>query len=262
MEVHTIPELQELLRYCYQEKLPFFVLGKGSNSLFHDQGFNGLVISNKITFCQFEWPEIKVGSGYSFSLLGTQTARQLFSGLEFASGIPGSVGGAIYMNAGANGSEVCQSVKDVTYITETGEIEVLTRDQIEFSYRSSSFQKRKGAIASVTFTLIPSEEARLKQLKIIEYRTQTQPYSDKSAGCVFRNPEAHSAGALIEKSGLKGTRIGGAEVSLLHANFIVNREEATADDILKLAHLVQNVVKEKTGVELEMEVRCIPYEVI
>lgn len=260
VEVHTIQELQETLRYCREQALPFFVLGKGSNSLFHDRGFNGLIIANKITFCQFEWPQVKVGAGYSFSLLGTQTARQMWSGLEFASGIPGSVGGAIYMNAGANGSEVCQVVSDVTYVTESGEIEVLGRDQLHFSYRTSSFQERKGAIASATFSLTPSEEARTKQLKIIEYRMRTQPYSDQSAGCVFRNPENHSAGALIEKSGLKGTRIGGAEISLLHANFIVNKGGATASDILALASLVKNVVKEKTGIELEMEMRCIPYE--
>ncbi len=261
VEVHTVSDLQEVLRYCHRESLPFFVLGKGSNSLFHDQGFNGLVIANKITFCQFEWPQVKVGAGYSFSLLGTQTARQMWSGLEFASGIPGSVGGAVYMNAGANGSEVCQVVSDVTYVTEEGEIEVIGRDQIQFSYRTSSFQMRKGAIASVTFSLIPSDLARSKQLKIIEYRTKTQPYHDKSVGCVFRNPESQSAGALIEKSGLKGTRIGGAEVSDLHANFIVNKGGATAADILELAHLVRHVVKEKLGIELEMEMRCIPYEV-
>lgn len=262
VEVYTIQELQEVLKYAKEQSLPFFVLGKGSNSLFSDRGFNGLVISNKIHFCQFEWPYVKVGAGYSFSLLGTQTARQMWSGLEFASGIPGSVGGAIYMNAGANGSEVCQVVQDVTYVTETGEIELLRADQLKFSYRTSSFQRRKGAIAAATFHLSSSEEARSKQLKILEYRTRTQPYSDQSAGCIFRNPESQSAGSLIEKSGLKGARVGGAEVSLLHANFIVNKADATADDILNLAHLVRNVVKEKTGVDLEMEVRCIPYEVI
>lgn len=259
IEVQKVEELQALMTYCGTQQLPFFVLGKGSNSLFDDRGFDGLVILNKIGFCQFDWPLVHVGAGYSFSLLGAQTARKGWAGLEFASGIPGSVGGAIYMNAGASGAETCESLIEVTFINDKGQIEILKRDQIEFSYRFSSFQKRLGAIASAKFLLHPSEEARKKQLGIVEYRTRTQPYGDKSAGCVFRNPESHSAGALIQQSGLKGTRIGGAEVSTLHANFIVNKGGATSQDILKLAALVKNTVKEKTGVEMEMEIRCIPY---
>lgn len=259
-EVQKIEELQALLNYCHAQQLPFFVVGKGSNSLFDDKGFDGLVILNKIGFCQFDWPIIHVGAGYSFSLLGTQTARKGWSGLEFASGIPGSVGGAIYMNAGASGTETCESLIEVTFVNEKGELEVLKRDQIDFSYRFSAFQKRKGVIASAKFLLLPSEEARKKQLGIIDYRTRTQPYSDKSAGCVFRNPESHSAGALIQQCGLKGKRIGGAEVSTMHANFIVNKGGATSKEILALAEVVQKTVKEKTGVDLEMEIRCIPYQ--
>lgn len=258
-EVQKIEELQSLLYYCHAQKLPFFVLGKGSNCLFDDRGFDGLVILNKIGFCQFDWPFVHVGAGYSFSLLGTQTARKGWAGLEFATGIPGSVGGAVYMNAGASGTETCETVIEVTFVNERGEIEVIPRDQIEFSYRTSTFQKKKGVIASAKFLLHPSEEARKKQLSIIDYRTRTQPYGERSAGCVFRNPEEQSAGALIQQSGLKGKRIGGAEVSTLHANFIVNKAGATAQDILELATHVKTIVKEKTGVDLEMEVRCIPY---
>ena len=259
IEVKKVDELQLILKYCHAQKLPFFVVGKGSNCLFDDRGFNGLVISNKITFCNFEWPIIHVGSGYSFSLLGTQTARQGWSGLEFASGIPGSVGGAIYMNAGANGTETCESLIEVTFINEKAESEILRRDQITFSYRTSTFQTLKGVIVSAKFLLLPQESARKTQLSIIDYRTRTQPYSDKSAGCVFRNPQTHSAGALIQLSGLKGKRIGGAEVSTVHANFIVNKGGATAQEILELASLVKLTVKEKTGIDLEMEIRSIPY---
>ena len=259
IEVQKVDELQALLKYCHAQKLPFFVIGKGSNSLFDDRGFDGLIILNKISFCQFDWPIVHVGAGYSFSLLGTQTARKGWAGLEFASGIPGSVGGAVYMNAGASGTETSESLIEVTFIDEKGEIEILQRDQIAFSYRSSTFQTRKGVIVSAKFLLTPSEEVRKKQLRIINYRTRTQPYGDKSAGCVFRNPEAHSAGALIELTGLKGKRIGGAEVSTLHANFIVNKGGATAREILELAAFVKKAVKEKTGVDLEMEMRYIPY---
>jgi UDP-N-acetylmuramate dehydrogenase len=258
-EAHTACDLQALLAHCHAQNLPFFILGKGSNSLFDDLGFDGLVILNKISFCHFHWPLIEVGAGYSFSLLGTQTARQGWSGLEFASGIPGSVGGAVYMNAGANGKETCETLHEVTFVNERGEIELWQRDQLEFSYRTSSFQSKKGSIASAKFLLQPLESARKAQLEIINYRMKTQPYGDKSAGCVFRNGKTRSAGALIEQCGLKGMRCGGAEVSSVHANFIINRDQAKAKEVLELAALVKSTVKEKTGVELEMEIRCVPY---
>lgn len=262
-EVQKIEELQSLLKYCHEKTLPFFIVGKGSNCLFDDRGFDGLVVLNKIAFCQFEWPIVHVGAGYSFSLLGTQTARKGWSGLEFASGIPGSVGGAVYMNAGASGAETCQTLIEVVYVDEQGDLEILKRDQLVFSYRCSPFQNRKGAIAAAKFLLSPFEEARKKQLGIIDYRTRTQPYSDKSAGCVFRNPdpESHSAGALIQQCGLKGKRIGGAEISTMHANFIVNKDNATSQDVRQLAGEVKRTVKEKTGIDLEMEVRYIPREI-
>ncbi|HNA62577.1 MAG TPA: UDP-N-acetylmuramate dehydrogenase [Rhabdochlamydiaceae bacterium] len=260
IEVQTIPELQEVVRYCYAKNLRYFLLGKGSNTLFHDQGFDGLVIHNRIVFCEENEGEFYVGGGYSFSLLGSQTARKGWEGLEFASGIPGSVGGAIYMNAGASGGETFNCLAEVTYVDEAGNLEILSKSQMQWSYRFSSFQQKKGAIAAAKFKLSPSTEARQKQLKIIDYRTKTQPYGDQSAGCVFRNAANISAGALIEKSELKGYSIGGAEVSPLHANFIVNRNDATAQDVLSLAHHVKKVVHEKTGIDLEMEIWVVPYQ--
>jgi len=261
LEVKTIEEMQQAIRHCFSHKLSYFILGKGSNSLFDDRGYNGLVILNKISFSEDDGAgKFHVGAGYSFSLLGAQTARKKWAGLEFASGIPGSVGGAVYMNAGANGHETKDTLVDVTYVTEDGEVVILPKDQLEFSYRFSSFQNKKGAIVSATFQLLPSEEARAKQLKIIDYRTQTQPYGEPSAGCVFRNPQGNFAGALIEKSGLKGKQLGGALVSPMHANFIVNGGNATAKDVLNLASSVKESVKEKTGCDLEMEIRYIPYE--
>ncbi len=261
IEVVKIDQMQELLSYCYQQKLPYIVIGKGSNCLFDDRGVNGLVILNKITFCKFEWPTVSVGAGYSFSLLGAQTARKGWSGLEFASGIPGSVGGAIYMNAGASGAEAQEALVEISYVNEKGGLDVFLKSQIAFSYRFSSFHKQKGAIVSAKFLLRPSEEARKKQLLIIEHRTRTQPYSQKSAGCIFRNPSSLSAGALIQQAGLKGTRIGGAEVSTIHANFIVNKGSAKAKDVLQLSDYVKRTVKEKTGQDIEMEIRCIPYQI-
>ncbi len=261
VEVKQISDMQKILSYCNENLVPYFILGKGSNSLFDDRGFDGLVISNKIDFLHKSEDLCRhVGAGYSFSLLGNQTARQGLSGLEFASGIPGSIGGAIFMNAGANGRETCESLIEVDYVTPEGELVHLKKSELEFRYRYSSFQKMKGAIVGAKFVLTPSGSAREKQLKIIDYRKKTQPYNAKSAGCVFRNPDCGAAGALIDQSQLKGASIGGAQVSSVHANFVINTGNATALEVLELIKLISKTVHEKTGVELESEVRLIPYK--
>lgn len=260
IEIHDIPSMQETLLYCKENNFPYFILGKGSNSLFDDRGFSGVVIANRIQFhnklSDDTW---HVGAGYSFSLLGSQTARQGWAGLEFASGIPGSVGGAIYMNAGANGSETCQTLVSVDFVTDDGSLISLPKSELYFNYRQSSFQEKRGAIVGATFKLTPSPEARQKQLEIIQYRKKTQPYDAKSAGCVFRNPSCQHAGALIEQSGLKGFKIGGAEVSNLHANFLINSNNASSRDILNLIEYVKSEVKKHTGLDLEDEIRFISY---
>ncbi len=261
LEAHSVEDMSSALVYCRSENIPYFILGKGSNSLFDDRGFNGLVIANKISFCQYEGHEVYVGAGYSFSLLGVQTAKKGLSGLEFASGIPASVGGAVYMNAGANGKETGDVLTAVEYLTDEGELTSLKKEELEFSYRTSPFQKMKGIILAAKFSLNLFSEARKKQLEIVQYRMDTQPYSEKSAGCVFRNPNPEKAGMLIEQCGLKGFSIGGAEVSTMHANFIVNKNGATAKEVLDLACYVQDVVKQKTGICLDMEIRQIPYEI-
>lgn len=261
IEVRTIEEMKDILLQCKEQKIPIFILGKGSNTLFDDRGFNGVIIHNKIDFKSEEMPGVfRVGAGYNFSLLGSQTAREGWSGLEFASGIPGSVGGAVFMNAGANGQETCDSLTSVEYMHENGDIQLFHKEDIHFAYRTSSFQKMQGAILAATFTLKPSSEARQKQMDIIHYRKKTQPYGDKSAGCIFRNPNCGHAGALIEKSGLKGSQIGGAKVSEVHANFIVNADNAKASDVLKLIDQIKQQVKTQTGYDLESEVRFIPYD--
>jgi UDP-N-acetylmuramate dehydrogenase len=147
----------------------------------------------------------------------------------------------------------------VDFVTAEGELLCLSKDEIAFDYRFSSFQHRKGAIVGATFHLKKSSDARQKQLDIIQYRKKTQPYDAKSAGCVFRNPSCAHAGALIDKSGLKGKMVGGAQVSSLHANFVINTGTATSADILHLIELVRREVKASTGFELEHEVRFVPY---
>lgn len=262
VEVKTIEALRSALLLSKELKMPFFILGKGSNCLFDDRGFNGCVIHNKIDFIQPSGDGIySVGAGYSFSLLGVQTARQGWSGLEFASGIPASVGGALFMNAGANGAETKDPLLSLDFMDEEGKLHTYLKNDLEFRYRHSSLQHLKGAIASATFSLTPSIAARGKQLEIVHYRQKTQPYGDKSAGCIFKNPLDTSAGRLIDACGLKGFRIGGAEVSKLHANFLINAASATAEDFQKLIAEVQKKVREETGILLENEVRIIPYDI-
>ncbi len=261
LEVTTIAQMQEAIKACKSRSLPFLVIGKGSNCLFDDRGFNGAVILNKIDFLEKPNEGVyHVGAGYSFALLGVQTARQGWAGLEFASGIPASIGGAVYMNAGANGGETSKYLSSVDFVDANGELHILSKDTLSFAYRSSPFQKMRGAIVGATFTLYHDPEARKRQIDIVNIRKKTQPYGDKSAGCVFLNPACGAAGALIDQCGLKGSHIGGAQVSQLHANFLINADNATCNDMLSLITSIQKHVKETTGTELHSEVRCIPYE--
>lgn len=256
VEAANPQEMVEAFEFAHRLQIPFLVLGKGSNCLFSDKGFDGLVILNKIAFIEWNGPQIRVGSGYSFSLLGMQTAREGWSGLEFASGIPATVGGALFMNAGAHGKEVCDPLVSAVFLKQNGETLMLRRGDLSFGYRASPFQSMKGAILEATFALTQSPNARDSQLKIIGYRMKTQPLKDRSAGCVFRNPSQEcSAGALIERCGLKGLRIGDAKVSEIHANFIVNVSQATSAEVRALIAEVQGRVKGQTGIDLECEVR-------
>lgn len=257
-EARSNEDLQEAIHFSKSQDLRYVVIGKGSNCLFDDRGFDGLVICNKTDFLHNPRPGVyHASAGYSFALLGIKTAKDGCRGLEFASGIPASVGGAVYMNAGANGSETGDFLVSVQYLHDEGNITEIQKHQLVFSYRSSSFQNMKGIILSATFSLPPSLEARKKQLEIVNYRTKTQPYGEKSAGCVFRNPPGYAAGALIERSGLKGMQIGEAKISELHANFIVNMNHAKTEDVLALMKLIKEKVKDKTGIELESEIKVI-----
>jgi UDP-N-acetylmuramate dehydrogenase len=260
-EVNTFFDMQEGILFAKEKKLPFLVLGKGSNCLFDDRGFPGVVLLNKIDFCEWKESSVYVGAGFSFSLLGVHSAKRELSGLEFASGIPASVGGAVFMNAGANGKETFEGLASVEFIDQDGEIRQYKKSELTFGYRTSSFHSMRGAILSATFSLTPKGPlARETQLQIIDYRKKTQPLREKSIGCIFRNPDVLSAGALIDQSGLKGMKVGGAKVSEIHANFIVNDGNATAEDVKKLMKQIQNCVFEKTGVHLEPEVRLVSYD--
>jgi len=270
IEIDSIFKMQNALLYCHEHQIPFMILGKGSNCLFDDRGFNGAVILNKIDFFdELDDGVFHVGSGFSFALLGVKTAKAGWSGLEFASGIPATIGGAVFMNAGACNQETSKALISVDFVDAFGSLKVIGKENLNFSYRKSPFQNTSGAVVGATFKLEKKEAARAHQIDILNKRIKTQPYTEKSAGCVFMNPtdqllqkgdEKAYAGALIEQCGLKDFSIGGASVSNVHANFLINKNNSTSFDMLSLIKTIQTTVKEKTGYDLKNEVRFIPYE--
>lgn len=256
--VFSQSQMIEALLWAEKERLPYLVVGKGSNLLFDDEGFSGLVIHNKMGGCFWEEDSVRVESGYSFALLGIQSARKGFSGLEFAAGIPGSVGGAIFMNAGCHGVDTQGVLREVSFLEE-GRKRVYQKEEIAFSYRFSSFQKKKGVILEGVFHLKKGNKAKEKQREWLEKRKATQPLQEKSIGCIFKNPkEGPAAAYLIEKSGLKGFSIGGAKVSEKHANFIVNQGGATSKEVRALIAFVQEKIRKENNIFLEAEVWYVP----
>uniref|UniRef100_A0A2N9ERM1 UDP-N-acetylmuramate dehydrogenase n=1 Tax=Fagus sylvatica TaxID=28930 RepID=A0A2N9ERM1_FAGSY len=228
-------------------------------------GFDGCVILNRIEFLESNEPGIyTVGSGFQFNRLGMQCSNEGFTGLEFAGGIPGTVGGATYMNAGANGQETADVVDRVDIIKNNGRFQTLNRIDLKFGYRSSPFQFMKdlGAIVAVTFRLQPSGSAKRRLQECLERRRVSQPIGERSAGSVFQNPPnlEVAAAELIEKAGLKGFRVGGAMVSNIHANFFINSGGSTSQEMLDLIAIVKEKVDQKFGVQLKEEVLYVhPY---
>lgn len=253
--VTDVGMLKEIV--CSFRNEPYIVVGKGSNTIFSDGNYKGIVIHMGIDYCEMHDAEIEVGAGFSFSLLGARTARKGLSGLEFASGIPGTVGGAIFMNAGANSMETKDALTWVDFMDLDGEIHRYGKEDLSFGYRSSSFQSMKGIIIGAHFSLTLSDTAKEKQRQIIDYRMKTQPYKAATVGCMFENPEGHSAGALIEQCGLKGLSEGDIEVSMVHGNFFVNKGRGTQANVRALAQKVQEEVRQKTGIELTLEARFL-----
>ncbi|MBA2131997.1 UDP-N-acetylmuramate dehydrogenase [Capillibacterium thermochitinicola] len=261
VEVNTRAELANLISYCERAGIPWFFLGRGSNVLVDDAGFRGVVLRFGPDFARIkvEGTCLRAGAAAPLALVAEAAARHSLSGLEFASGIPGSLGGGIYMNAGSYGGEM----KDVVisaevYRPRTG-FTILSREELKFGYRSSVLQELGGILVEALLQLTPGDEAvirnRMKELNA--QRRAKQPLEYPSAGSVFKRPEGAFAGKLIEEAGLKGYRIGQAQVSPKHAGFIVNLGGATARDVLALIKEVQTVVFERTGYRLEPEIRIL-----
>ncbi|KAJ4964048.1 hypothetical protein NE237_023987 [Protea cynaroides] len=265
VQVFNSSQLVSAIRYNCEHSIRFIIVGKGSNCLFDDLGFDGCVILNRIVHLEKIEPGIyRAGSGYPFNRLGIQCCSEGFGGLEFAGGIPGTVGGATYMNAGANGQETADTIYTVEIVTIDGRHQTLHRNDLSFGYRRSSFQKMEdmAAIVAVTFQLKPSASARERQQAYLQRRRLSQPLVEMSAGSVFRNPAGLgiSAGELIERAGLKGFSLGGAKVSDIHANFIINSGGATSQEILELIDFIKARVNITFGIKLEEEIQYVkPY---
>lgn len=261
IEAERVEEVPRILAILKQYNIPCIIMGNGSNMLVGDGGIRGAVlkISGPTSACTVEGNIIRAEAGILMSRLSAVALKSELSGLEFASGIPGTLGGGIYMNAGAYGGELKQVVKSVTYVDEAGEIRTAQGDELDFGYRHSMFTNRQCVILSAEMELVPGqyEDIRLQIAEYTKRRTEKQPLAMPSAGSVFKRPEGHFAGALIEEAGLKCYTIGGAMVSEKHAGFIVNKGDATAKDVLDLIAFIQKTVEEKFSVHLEPEIRLI-----
>ncbi|MFP4976162.1 UDP-N-acetylmuramate dehydrogenase [Paenibacillus sp. CN-4] len=256
-------EVLRIVEYARERGIPVTVLGNGSNVIIRDGGVRGIVLQTS----GLDGMEYRDGLLYAqcgATIIGaSRYALQLgLTGLEFACGIPGTVGGALYMNAGAYGGEVKDVLASALAVDEHGKLVTLEHDQLEWGYRKSVFSKGHYIVLEARFALKPGEEEaiRSEMERLTELRESKQPLEYPSCGSVFKRPPGHFAGKLIQDSGLQGTRIGGAEVSRKHAGFIVNANDASAGDYIRLISHVRETVKQKFGVELETEVEIIGEE--
>lgn len=263
---NSVNDLQNTLKLLKKNNIKYFILGNGSNIILNSKEYDGAIIRlNKLTGIEVhgEMQMVYVEAGAMLPKLCTEAVNKSLTGLEFAAGIPGTVGGSIYGNAGAYNACILDYVSSVTVLDENFELKILEHEDITYSYRTSMFKENKNYIivAAKFYLKHGDKENSLKMMdERRSRRLQSQPLEYPSAGSVFRNPEGDFAGRLIEACNLKGYRIGGAEVSEKHANFIINKDNATSEDVYKLINYVHKVVKDKTTVDLIIEQEFIDWE--
>ena len=259
-------EVRDALVFAEEKKLPSSVLGRGSNMLFDDEGYEGVIIEigrgmERVSMEGMPDGRVRVTAqaGIAMSSLAVQLAEAELTGFAFAGGIPGTLGGGITMNAGAYGGEIRDCILDATVITDSGEILVLAREQLELGYRTSVIQKKNYIVleGSFVFTRGKKEEIMAEIKELNQRRRDKQPLEFPSAGSTFKRPEGHFAGKLIQDAGLRGYRVGDAQVSEKHSGFVINRGNATAAEVRQLIQDVQERVQEKFQVRLEPEVRIV-----
>ncbi len=256
----TVEEVRTLLRLAREADIPVRLLGAGTNVLAPDRGVDALVLCLKDALRGVRLPEgncIEAMAGETLASVAVFARKNGLTGLEFAHGIPGTLGGGVYMNAGAYGGELRQVVRQVTFLHADGRLETFENGDCAFGYRTSVFEDMPGVIVSARLALQPGEAAAIeaKMRELMEKRRASQPLELPSAGSTFKRPAGHFAGALIQDAGMKGRGVGGAKVSEKHAGFVVNFDHATAADVRATIALVQKTVYETSGVRLEPEVR-------
>lgn len=264
IEINSENSLAELVKFSNQNRLRTMVIGKGSNMLCDDKGFDGVVFLMGNEFSKIRLIDdvtVEAEAGCPLIRLCRFALENSLGGLEFAYGIPGTVGGSVYMNAGAYGGEIKNVIQSARAADADGNISEFSKEEMELSYRTSVFQRRNSIITKAVFKLHKAEkseiEARMNEL--MARRKEKQPLEYPNAGSTFKRPQGQFAGKLIQDCGLKGVSIGGAQVSEKHSGFVINTGNATSDDIKRLIEKVQQTVLEKTGYFLECEVRIIPY---
>ena len=259
ISVSNVDELKNTISYCKENNIPFMVMGNGSNLLVSDNGIRGVVIqlSKGFSDCTIDGNTVVASAGILLSKLASELLNASLTGFEALSGIPGTLGGAIFMNAGAYGTEIKDVVTSIDYINKDGEIKTMTVEDAQLGYRRSIFQQNEGIIIGATLVLKKGEYNQIKQ-EMSEYkkrRNEKQPIEMPSAGSTFKRPQGYFAGKLIQDCDLMGFSIGGAQVSEKHAGFVVNTGGATAKDVMALIEHIQKTVFEKFGVMLEPEVK-------
>ncbi len=257
----SMEETQRILSLVQEYELPLTIIGNGSNMLVRDKGIRGVVLkfAQNMSYIKVDDNRLLVGAGALLKDAAEAAAAHSLAGIEYACGIPGSIGGAVFMNAGAYGGEMKNVVKSVRAVTRKGEVKNYAKDELELGYRHSIFQSNGEAIVEVELELTPGNETDIRAAiaDFTNRRESKQPLELPSAGSTFKRPEGYFAGTLIDQTGLKGLTVGGAQVSTKHAGFVVNVGGATAEDVVNLIHEVQKRVKEAHGVELQPEVRMI-----
>lgn len=248
-----------ILRYCHEQQIPLLVLGNGSNLLVSDNGIDGVVLRVDAAAIDVNGTYMTVQAGASLTRACLTACERGLSGLEFAYGIPGTMGGGVYMNAGAYGGQLSDVVRSATALTANGEVVELTAEQFNFAYRHSVLMEQPLTVWSVMLELTPDDSAviRSHMEEHMAARKAKQPLEYPSGGSFFKRPEGHFAGALIEQCGLKGFTVGGAQVSEKHAGFVINRGGATCADVMELCRQVQEKVKKTFDVCLEREVQLV-----
>lgn len=258
---HSAKEIQKAVAICREEELPYFILGNGSNLLVSDQGYRGVVIQiwKNVSDILVEGCRIRAKAGASLAKIAGEALEEGLTGMEFAAGIPGTLGGAVVMNAGAYGGEMKDILQEVLVMDEQGEIFTLKKEELHLGYRTSIIKEKGYIVLAAALELKPGDRKEIKEKmdELKQRRVEKQPLDMPSAGSTFKRPEGYFAGKLIMDAGLRGFSVGGAQISEKHCGFVVNTGKATANDVLTLIREVQKRVRDKFGVELETEVKFL-----